>query len=710
MEKKEIDLVLRRAFFCQDKKNEILFIYLCIYIHNVSSGSRYDCYDDFDNAFYNTITDGAINLLNGSLCFDGEYKTLGESYKLFYKLFHEMDNLTAVINSETWHSIEFSSDNINWILYIFNSCGYHLNDSPRTKDYINKNIHSIFHKIILPTISSLYNIVEKLIESNFNSFKIPNEVLVSYLKLWQDEKDREIEVDNVISFFQSLIIKSLKKDGKIFGDFSINNEISLSEKNNDSFHESNEMNFSDVLGYSSGIVKSSKNYEENVVLSASRGHGFAAEKANHLYDKLHGENASIIGGDNAKNGADRLVNGIKIQTKYCNSGSKCISECFEDGVFRYTDMQIEVPSDYYDDAVKAFRNRIEKGQVPGVTDPSKAEEIVRKGHFTYQQARNIAKFGTVESLTYDTVNGIQLAGTSFGLSSVLSFSVAIWNGEDISVAIKDSCYAGIKVGGMSWASSIITAQLGRTGLEQSLRGATDFTVKSLGPKVTSLLANGLRSGKDIYGAAAANYLSKVLRGNVVTGVVTTTLLSSVDFYHMFSGKMSGAQVFKNVSVTASGVAGGTGGWLGGAAAGAAIGSFIPGIGTSIGGVIGGILGSIGGGTLATKTASSIMDNFIEDDANEMKDIFLTAFSDVANDFLFTQDDADNIYEKFNNKDIPDFFRDMYAAKSHYDFAREWLETEAESVLAQREPIDIPKTLTPEQVFLSLSDILEESLA
>ena len=64
-------------------------------------------------------------------------------------------------------------------------------------------------------------------------------------------------------------------------------------------------------------------------------------------------------------------------------------------------MQIEVPSDKYDSAVQAMENRIKNGQIPGVSDPGKAKEIVRRGAFTYEQVRNIARFGTVQSLTYD---------------------------------------------------------------------------------------------------------------------------------------------------------------------------------------------------------------------------------------------------------------------------------------------------------------------
>lgn len=306
---------------------------------------------------------------------------------------------------------------------------------------------------------------------------------------------------------------------------------------------------------------------------------------------MSGKNARIVGGDNVKNGADRLVDGIYIQTKYCNSGSKCISECFEDGTFRYlntdgTPMQIEVPSDKYDDAVKAMEHRIKMIRCR-IKDPELAKDIVRKGSFTYEQVRNIAKFGTIESLTYDAINGIKLAGTAMGISAAVSFAVALWNGEDWDKALESSCYAGLKVGGVAWVSSIITAQLGRTGIEQSLRGATDWIVQQMGPKAAAWIANGLRSGNAIYGAAAMNHVSKLLRGNIVTGVVTTLVISSVDFVRMFQGRCSGAQLFKNVTATASGVAGGTGGWMAGAAGGAALGSLIPFVGTAAGGIIGG---------------------------------------------------------------------------------------------------------------------------
>ncbi|MEE1362038.1 MAG: hypothetical protein U0K23_05595, partial [Selenomonadaceae bacterium] len=77
-----------------------------------------------------------------------------------------------------------------------------------------------------------------------------------------------------------------------------------------------------------------------------RGHGFAAEKMNHYWDKAHGHNAITEEQADvryAKNGWDRKVDGIEIQTKYCKTGSKCIGECFENGEFRYINKETGKP-------------------------------------------------------------------------------------------------------------------------------------------------------------------------------------------------------------------------------------------------------------------------------------------------------------------------------------------------------------------------------
>lgn len=467
-------------------------------------------------------------------------------------------------------------------------------------------------------------------------------------------------------------------------------KIQMNTKNNLSENEKSS-DISRNSGASSGVIDGSMNYADNVVLGAKQGHGFAAEKANHLHDVLTGKDAEIVGGDNARNGADRLVNGIQIQTKYCSSGKACIDACFENGSFRYissdgTPMQIEVPSDMYDDALKVAQAEIDAGRIPGVTD---AKDIVRSGHYTYEQAKNIARFGTIESLTYDAVNGLKLAGTAMGISSAISFAVAMWNGKDWKVALENACFDGISVGGIAWIGSILTAQLGRTGIEQSLRRTTDWVVKQMGAKASAWIANGLRSGSKIYGASAANYVSKLLRGNVVAGIATTVVLSVDDFIRLFDGKVSGTQVFKNITKTGSAVAGGTAGYMGGAAAGAALGSIIPILGTAAGGILGGVLGGIVGGGSASAVASGVLDHYIEDDAKEMLRKIEVAFGQLAEDYLLTEAEAKSVIKEFQALDVPNLLHEMYASNNPSNFAKKVLRPFVEERAESRKHIKLP---------------------
>ena len=451
---------------------------------------------------------------------------------------------------------------------------------------------------------------------------------------------------------------------------------------------------SPVPGFVTGVAESAENYSDNVVFHAERAHGFAAEKANHLADVLSGKNAKLVGGDNRLDGADRIVNGLEIQSKYCRTGSECIRGCFRDGEFRYLGhngpMLIEVPSDKYEAAIQAMEHRIATGQVPGISDPGQANAIIRKGHFTYVQVKNIARFGTIESLTYDAAKGIRLAGTSMGISAAVVFALAVWNGAEADDALKQSCFTGLQIGSMAWVASILAAQLGRTGVEQSLRSTTDWTVKQLGPKATSWLASGLYSSTPIYGSAAANHLSKVLRGNIVSGAVTTLLVSSGDLVRLFRGRMSAAQVLKNMTSTVAGVAGGSIGWMIGSAAGAAVGSAIPRVGPGIGRLIGGVSGALVCASGASKAAAALLHNLIEDDANAMLGILEETLCVLADEYVLGPEDASKVTERFTDaNDLPVKLRDMFASHDRPRFAAQWLRPLVEQQIRDRKRVTLP---------------------
>ena len=452
--------------------------------------------------------------------------------------------------------------------------------------------------------------------------------------------------------------------------------------------------FSEMTGAMSGGNSASrygtvnKLYDEEK-FHARQGHGFAAERANNLFDKLTGHDAHIIGDDNQKNGADRILDGNYIQSKYCGTGSRCINECFENnghGSFRYMHkgkpMQIEVPSDKYEAAVEAMKVKIERGQVPGVDDPKEVINIVKKGHFTYEQAKNIAKAGTIESLAYDSVNGIITATSSFGITALITFATSVWNGEDFNYALKTAAYSGLKVGGTAFITSVIASQLSKAGLNSALVGSSEAVIGLMGPKASAVLVNAFRHGSNIYGAAAMKSAAKLLRGNVITAGITMVILSSSDFVNIFRGRISGKQMFKNLTNTASGLAGGTGGFLAGAAVGSAI---FPGAGT----LIGGLIGSVAAGAATSKVSSVVLDTFLEDDAEEMTRIIESMFTSLAFDYLLNQEEAEkiviNLQEELDGKKL----QDMYASNDHELFARNLLLPLIEDITSKRKKIYIP---------------------
>ena len=367
-------------------------------------------------------------------------------------------------------------------------------------------------------------------------------------------------------------------------------------------------------------------------------------------------------------------------------------------------MTIEVPSDMYDEAVKAMAKKIQEGKVPGVTDPNEAKNIVKKGSVTYQQAKNIARFGTVDGIIFDAKNGAIIATQAMGISAAITFATSIWNGEDFDAALKNATYAGIKVGGLSFVSAILASQLSRTALNSMLVGTTDVIIKGMGPRASAFLVNAFRSGKNIYGAAAMKSASKLLRGNLITGGITIAILSTFDVADMFRGRISGTQLFKNITSTAAGVAGGTAGWVGGAAAGAAAGSFVPFIGTAIGGIVGGIAGAFVGGSAAQSATKAALDSFIEEDADEMVRVLENVFAEVANEYLINKKEADEAVSKLQNKVDGSLLKDMHASSSRKSFARNLIEPIIESIAKERKKVFLP---TEKQMYDELNVILEE---
>lgn len=434
--------------------------------------------------------------------------------------------------------------------------------------------------------------------------------------------------------------------------------------------------FERIATESYGSLESAMHNDRLNRFNSRQGHGFAAEQANHQIDKIKGRDAVILGDDNAKNGADRMVDGQLIQTKYCQTAAESINAGFKNGQYRYLDatgkpMQIEVPLDQYDQAVKYMEQKIRKGEVPKITDPKDAVKLVRRGNVTFEQARNIAKPGNIDSLRFDANNGAVIGLSVGGISLAITYARALWSGQPINKAIDLAVYSGLQAGGTAFATSVLTAQVTRTSINTVMMKPAISLVNTLPSNVRHLLVNSMRGNAPIYGAAASNNLAKLLRGNMITTTVATLVMSAGDVYRFLDGRISGKQLFKNMTALGSGT-------FTGAITFTAISNPI--LATIAAGVA---------GTLGHKGVKKLLNTFIEDDAVEMVEIIKKCFSPLAEEYLLTEEELWLITEDLNQILPYNILLDMYASSDRVQYATDLLNKLIHETIKDRCYIRIP---------------------
>lgn len=336
-------------------------------------------------------------------------------------------------------------------------------------------------------------------------------------------------------------------------------------------------------------------------------HGYAAEDANALYDRLHGRKVVKTGESNAPDGPDRIVDGVRIQTKFCKDAASTIHTSFNKhtGMYRYNGQVLEVPKDQYEEAVKLMAQKISEGKVEGVTDPAQASKMVKASPYTYKQSVRITKAGNLDSIKFDVMNQAGASLKSGAISTVTSFVDAKMRGESTVTALKSSAKQGACTAGKTMVTGVATQQILRTGAGRTVSAAAqkgigkaiDATMKTqAGRKFIEKTASAI-GGKAVSGAAAKQVLSRAGSTNVVTAAVSFVVSAVPDTVRLCTRKISGKEYAIRTASNGAGLAGGTGGAWAGAAIGTAI---CPGIGTAVGGFIGSMVGGIGGSTLVSK--------------------------------------------------------------------------------------------------------------
>ncbi|MGN5882194.1 hypothetical protein [Staphylococcus simulans] len=408
---------------------------------------------------------------------------------------------------------------------------------------------------------------------------------------------------------------------------------------------------------------------------SAKGHGFVGEQAGNVYDRLFLKNAIPLGTKRdpktqriIKNGADRQVNNMLIQTKFCKTAGKSIGQAFYNDGPKYINhktgkmMQIEVPKEQYSQAVKIVEKKIRQGLVPGETKATaskNAHKYVKKSPMTYEQAQiattsifdrrsqslietgsNVKKEVTFrQKLMYsaglDFFTGATIALPSSIISGVWVYCSCKWNGLEEEDARKQALMGTIKPIVFSGFTYMIASQF-----------AGSHIGKNIGEKA---IASKFLKNINTDGQA-----TKMITGSTLT-LISVGVTVGPDVYNFLRGRISSKQIIKNTLT--SGIGG-----VSGLAVGAALGSFVPVVGTFVGGMAGSAMG--------TMISKKVFDGFIEDDAVAMLRIAKEEFIQNVIFAGLTQEEFNKIMEDtFLKKDFDKVLKIMYASGDAREFIK-----------------------------------------
>jgi hypothetical protein len=107
--------------------------------------------------------------------------------------------------------------------------------------------------------------------------------------------------------------------------------------------------------------------------------------------------------------------------------------------------------------------------------------------------------------------------------------------------MKESVDTGLLSAGTSFIAGVTTSQMLRTGLARKATvfvrtGVKEVAKTEWGRIAVDKIASA-STGKALSGAAATNHVSKLVRSNVITGVVTTVVITGPDFYRAAISKI-----------------------------------------------------------------------------------------------------------------------------------------------------------------------------
>lgn len=505
-------------------------------------------------------------------------------------------------------------------------------------------------------------------------------------------------------------LKAFYEKATVLDRFNV--EIKLDEKS---------IKYTKVASETIGAAKTAQDIENHMQHTQYRKDsrvGYGAEDANAMNDRWHGKKVEEVGRNNAKNGPDRISDGVYIQTKYYDTAYKTVNAAFDASGYRYYQdgkpMKLEVPKEQYEQAVKLMREKIAKGEVAGVKNPDEATNIVLKGHVTFKQAQNIAKAGNIDSLMFDAQSSIVSTTSTFGISFVINFAVLKYKNISTEDAIKISFIEGLKSGGITFLGSVFTRQILRTSVGRTLAALstkfskslmTEFYQTPLGKEMIHKAA-ALIAKKQIYGGAARNVAIKFFRTNVLTNATFILVNTVPDFWDFMNNRKSWKELTVSIASSISG--------LGAFLIGSKLGAKIP-----VPGPLKVVLSMLGG-TLAALAASDIIARIFKTKEEKKEyDLIQEVVKDLSEDYmLIDEEEFDQCMSEIQKREVINAnFIEHIRVRNSDDEKKAYIYTKLKScffdIIKRRKQVVTPSAEeyveTINKINVSEDDILKENV-
>ena len=406
-----------------------------------------------------------------------------------------------------------------------------------------------------------------------------------------------------------------------------------------------------------------------------------------------------------------------IKTIYCQTAEETIASAFDPltGHFLYPRKCIEVPKEQYERVLEGVKHKILQGNVfdehgLAIIDPQEAANLVKSGHLTYQQARNIALAGNIDALIFSSTSNVISCDCVCGISFAAAFAKHFWDGASTDIATRRALEEIRQLDENSFVTSMLITGILVSKLLQTKKAATAskvvmragsraFANTGLNKRVLNQLTTTfLGRAAAGTGTMAASHLPKLFRSNIVTSIAMAAVAAIPDLYRVVLAKsISWQQFAKNVSINVCCVIGGICGWFAGVDAGAAGAAvygrdiFIVVLETEISvfGVIGGIIGTLGLGAIALKSSKALANKIIEDDSKKMETILRDALAQLAFEYMLSEKEVVRLVEAVKATVNAAWLRKMYASENREKFVWSFFEPVCATIIRERACVCVP---------------------